>query len=331
MSPFATLYFTGNGKGTFNADIVSLKINGITPAFIDPPAYDFIIRGESSDIVAGGIATGTYQPLDGFFKTQYSVKVDAHNGSVVFGAAGAESTWKYTPAQGFYGLDTFTLKVNDVFDAKEKSISINVSPVGTVGNDTFHSSAATYHVDGGAGVDTLSYSGKAANFSIARSGGTVVVTDKTGAEGINYLDNFERLKFSDAVYALDVAGNAGQAYRIYQAAFNRAPDSAGLGFWVSALDKGVSLKEVAGGFMNSLEFKSIYGNAPTNSQLITKFYENILHRAPEKGGFDFWVGVLDSKAASSAEVLAAMSESAENQAGLASIIGQGFSYTPYIG
>jgi len=330
-APFATLYFSGNGKGTFNADIVSFKINGITPTYIDPPAYDFIIRGESAEILSGASAAGTYQPLDGFFKVLYTVKTEAQHGAVVFGQAGNESAWKYTAAPGFYGLDTFTLKVADAFDSKEKTISVNVSPVGTAGNDNFHSSAATYHTDGGAGVDTIAYSGKAANFSVVKSASGFVVTDKSGNEGINYLDNFERLKFSDSAIALDIAGNGGQAYRIYQAAFNRTPDAIGLGFWINALDKKVSLVDVAAGFMNSLEFKAIYGNAPSNSQLVTKFYENILHRAPEKGGYDFWLGVLDTHSASAAEVLAAMSESAENQAGLAAVIGQGFAYTPFAG
>jgi hypothetical protein len=40
----------------------------------------------------------------------------------------------------------------------------------------------------------------------------------------------------------------GQAYRVYQAAFNRTPDLGGLGFWIGAMDKGVSLADVANGF-----------------------------------------------------------------------------------
>ena len=48
----------------------------------------------------------------------------------------------------------------------------------------------------------------------------------------------ERLTFSDANIALDIDGNAGQAHRIYKAAFDRAPDLGGLGFWINTLDNG---------------------------------------------------------------------------------------------
>jgi Domain of unknown function (DUF4214) len=139
----------------------------------------------------------------------------------------------------------------------------------------------------------------------------------------------ERLQFSDTSFALDIDGAAGQAYRIYQAAFNRTPDAGGLGFWINAKDNGSSLRDIALGFTQSSEFKSLYGANPTNSEIVTQFYANVLHRAAEQGGFNFWLGVLDTKADTVAGVLAAFSESAENQAGVIDIIGNGFSYTHF--
>lgn len=328
-TPFATLLFDVQSKGTLDVNVTSFQINGSSAIFTDPAPYNFSILADGIALTANSSATGSYKPLDGFFSLSYEVKSPPQSGTVVFGDVANPALWKYTPTAGFYGVDSFTLKVSDVFDAKEKTIVVNVSPVGTAGNDTFHSSAGTYHTDGGHGIDTLQYSGKRADFSVAKSGGSAVVTDKSGAEGVNHLDNFERLKFSDGAIALDIAGNAGQAYRLYQAAFARTPDAVGLGYWINALDQGVPLLTVAEGFMNSSEFKGIYGMEPTNTQLVTRFYENILNRQPEKGGLDFWVGVLDSKAATPVQVLASLSESAENQAGLASIIGNGFAYTPY--
>lgn len=328
-APFATILFNAAGKGTFDLSITSFKVNGLAPIYTDPLAYEFSIKDESVALFAGGSATGSYKPIDGFFGMSYGVKTAPQNGKVVYGATGDPSSWKYTPDAGFYGVDSFTLKVSDVFDTKEKTVSVIVSPVGTPENDIFHSSAGTYRTDGGSGIDTLQYTGKRANFTVTKSGVNAIVTDDTGNEGTNYLDNFERLIFSDSAIALDVSGNGGQAYRIYQAAFNRAPDGGGLGYWINALDKGLSLASVAEGFINSNEFKSVYGSAPTNDELITRFYENILHRAPEKAGFDYWVNVLNSEAASTAQVLASISESAENQNGLAAVIGNGFEYIPY--
>ena len=95
------------------------------------------------------------------------------------------------------------------------------------------------------------------------------------------------------------------------------------------MDHGQSLTNVAKGFVDSDEYRKAYGGVASNRELVTKFYENILHRTPDAGGLDFWAGVLDNKAAGTADVLAAISESSENKAGLVGVIGNGFEYTPY--
>ncbi|HYD60227.1 MAG TPA: DUF4214 domain-containing protein [Noviherbaspirillum sp.] len=56
----------------------------------------------------------------------------------------------------------------------------------------------------------------------------------------------------------------------------------------------MSLADVAAGFANSQEFKNLYGASPTNAELVTRLYQNVLHRAPDSGGFQHWTGLLDS-------------------------------------
>jgi hypothetical protein len=87
---------------------------------------------------------------------------------------------------------------------------------------------------------------------------------------------------------------------------------------------------VAQGFVSSPEFKAVYGASPTNAQIITKFYENVLHRAPEPGGYNYWLGILNSGQGTIADVLAAFSDSPENQSGVISVIEKGMRYTPYV-
>ena len=58
-------------------------------------------------------------------------------------------------------------------------------------------------------------------------------------------------------------------------------------------------------------------------QLRVQYYENVLHRSTDQAGLDFWTGALDSHAATSAQVLAAISESRENIDGTAALIGNG--------
>jgi hypothetical protein len=175
----------------------------------------------------------------------------------------------------------------------------------------------------------LVYTSDSAAVVISKSGGRTLVTNTATGE-VDTLINVERLKFADTAIALDTSGVGGQAYRVYQAAFNRSPDLGGLGYWISGMESGASLKGVAQGFVSSPEFKAVYGTSPTNAQIITKFYENVLHRAPEPGGYNYWLGILNSGQGTIADVLAAFSESPENQAGVIGVIDNGMQYTPFI-
>jgi hypothetical protein len=171
------------------------------------------------------------------------------------------------------------------------------------------------------------FNANASGFHVSRdAAGNVIVAGAAGAETLSHVD---RVLFADSALAFDFAGIGGQAYRIYQAAFNRTPDQGGLGFWINAMDHGSTLKSVTEGFVASNEFKTLYGANPTNLELISKFYENVLHRPGEAAGIQFWVGVLDQHAASVVDVLMGFSESPENQAGLVGVTTNGMAYQPF--
>ena len=117
-------------------------------------------------------------------------------------------------------------------------------------------------------------------------------------------------------------GNAGQAYRMYQAAFARTPDKTGVSFWVNQVDKGLSLHDLGQSFISSAEFKGIYGANPNVSTLVTGFYTNVLGRPPDSVGLNFWVGQVQS-GMSTADLLVSFSESTENKAHVAPAIQNG--------
>jgi hypothetical protein len=194
------------------------------------------------------------------------------------------------------------------------------------GNDTITLLDSKHSVDGGAGVDTVVFSGARAAYSISKMDAGFSVLSSAGTDT---LSNVERLQFSDSAVALDVNGNGGQVYRLYQAAFNRTPDAGGLGFWIKAMDSGATLESIAAEFIKSDESKAMYGTNPGNADFVDKLYHNVLHRAGDPGGFDFWVGQLDAHNGTQAQILAAFGESPENQAALIGSIGNGFTYTPY--
>ncbi|MGZ5199935.1 MAG: DUF4214 domain-containing protein [Telluria sp.] len=193
------------------------------------------------------------------------------------------------------------------------------------------SAVAGASIDGAAGIDTVQYSGAHTGYTIAVTASGFSVTNNAD-HTVNQLTNVERLSFGDTAIALDVGtGNGGEAYRLYQAAFDRTPDGGGLGFWISSLDNGMSLLAVADGFVHSAEFQQLYGARPATSQLVTAMYQNVLHRAADAGGLSFWVDSMDNHGVSVAQMLMSFSESPENQAAIAQVIGQGFAFTPYHG
>lgn len=204
---------------------------------------------------------------------------------------------------------------------------------GGAGQDTLTGGAGNDGIDGGIGIDTAIFSGRRASYTVqlAKTGATITdaTADAVGGTGSDILQDVERLRFTDSAVALDIEGNGGQAYRIYQAAFNRAPDKAGLGYWINALDNGLTLNEVGSGFMMSDEFIALYGVNPSNASLVNNIYQNVLHRLPDAAGYAYWLNLLDSKALTPAEALAGFSESAENKAALIGVMQNGVEFLPF--
>jgi hypothetical protein len=170
------------------------------------------------------------------------------------------------------------------------------------------------------------YGGAKSSYTVT-NGATVQVADGSGADT---LVSIERVLFADGALAFDTTGIAGQAYKLYRAAFNRTPDSAGLGYWLGQMDKGVALRDVAHSFIASKEFIGLYGANPTDAAFVDLLYQNVLHRAPDAAGAAYWVGVL-GQGQPREDTLAFFSEGKENTDAVATLIAQGIGYTPYIG
>ena len=218
---------------------------------------------------------------------------------------------------------------HDVFNFAAQLATSGPSPNGggTEGNDTLTVATGNSTTDGAGGVDTAVFSDVRADYTIAQTPGTTTwtVTHNTpGGEGTVTLENVERLTFADEKIAIDtgVLDHGGEAYRLYQAAFNRVPDIGGLGFQINALDSGLALEQVAGNNNASPEFQATYGSAIDDTAFLTLLYQNVLHRAPDTGGLQFH---LDEMAAGQTRIdeLIHFSQSPENQANVAGAIQEG--------
>lgn len=161
------------------------------------------------------------------------------------------------------------------------------------------------------------------------SNGTWTVSLQGGRS--SRLEGYTRLEFLDKTVALDTEAVAGQAYRIYKAAFNRVPDHVGLGYWIAQMDAGMGIVEVSSRFIDSTEFQSVYGSNPSDPVFLTRVYQNTLGRDPEPLGFDWWISEMRTNPEKTrAKVLADFSESFENKTAVASLITDGIVFTPYL-
>ena len=197
---------------------------------------------------------------------------------------------------------------------------------GGAGDDYLIGLEGSDMLDGGAGRDVAAYSEWSFDLLVRREGSGFILRSKNSPNDTDTLVNVERIKLNDMMMALDVDGVGGKAYRIYEAAFDRSPDPAGLGFWINAMDRGVSLLDVAGGFMQSAEFTALYGAKPDNASLLTRMYNNILERDPDPAGHAFWLDLLERQVITPVQALAEFSESPENYAAVIADIRDGFFY-----
>lgn len=230
-----------------------------------------------------------------------------------------------TVVNNAYGGDGNDLLIANLVGSELHGMAGNDVLTGGAGNDRLDGGVGNDEIVGGLGTDTVIYHGLRANYSVVESAGAYVVTDIVGRDGTDQVTQVERLQFGNITIATDVEGTAGQAYRLYQAAFNRLPDMAGLGYWTHVMDEGLSADGAAQFFVESSEFSNLYGPAVSSSQFIDLLYQNVLHRVPDQSGADFWNTAIHG-GLTRAQALAYFSDSPENHANLVGVMQNGWEF-----
>lgn len=195
------------------------------------------------------------------------------------------------------------------------------------GNDTVVASGGSLELNAGGGLDKV-----IENFSRYNIKSIYVDPGEEHFQVIyigndaQFLLGVERVHFTDGILAFDTEGNAGKVYRLYQAAFDRVPDTEGLSYWVDHQDRNVStFSAVADSFIHSPEFERTYGTPSTvsNSEFTELLYLHTLGRLADQEGFDYWVEKLDGAHTNRGDLLAFFSESDENVARVEPVISDG--------
>lgn len=225
-----------------------------------------------------------------------------------------ENLWSYLEVEQF--------SINGTEQAFSKGKSRGMLQ-GSNGDDLLNITAAGV-IDGGAGFDTVMVNGERSSTAVRQGAGGIEVTQNGNT---TTLVDVERLAFGEDYLEFGTEGTAAQAYRLYRAAFDRAPDKAGLGFWISQLEHGATLDSVAKGMMQSEEFGAGAGSGSSTLFFVTSLYRNVFDREPDAAGLQYWLNAIDAGGADRAQVLTAFSESGENRAKVLAEIQTGIEYT----
>lgn len=212
------------------------------------------------------------------------------------------------------GVSAYKISLSDVnADGKKDLVISNFTPVNTTNNNVW-----------------LFQDGKfvqSANWSQYQGYQQFVVATINGKEhlvGFRYNNSNTTVEIAawknptptvdEIITVKDPNSLAAEAYRLYNAAFDRTPDPVGLGYWIYQMEQGMDFIEVSARFIDSDEFRTLYGTNPSNDLFLTKLYNNVLDRDPDSGGYEWWLNELNTNPEKTpAKVLADFSESTENK------------------
>lgn len=208
------------------------------------------------------------------------------NGDDVFNGDGGNNT-----SAGLAGNDTLNGgDGNDTLD-------------GGAGNDVLNGGGGADQLFGGDGSDRAVYDGSSTGVKVVLENGYATVSDAGGTS--DWLAGIEAIALGGKDWFLfDGARNLSTAQmssltELYLAYFNRAPDAEGLLYWGDRLADGMSMKEIAESFSVQTETQALYPEGTPAGTLINAVYNNVLGRAPDMDGFEYWEGQLTSGASSS--------------------------------
>jgi ELWxxDGT repeat protein len=143
------------------------------------------------------------------------------------------------------------------------------------------------------------------------------VTDGTAAGTHEVIETGSNSPIDLTMAALSLS-NEDLVSEVYIGYYNRSPDPTGMQFWLNALAGGETLTQVANQFANSSESTAIYPflsnpNLANASNFVTQVYSNLLNRAPDNPGLQFWSQELQSGAVTPGGFILAIEQSVNQQ------------------
>lgn len=276
------------------------------------------ITGQNIGYSGGGAVSGTMTGV---------VCITGNGQETLFNMSGANVNIAANNSQDFA---TFGQELNYWLGANP---TVTTVPGGINGSQSIQAPTGANQVYGYTGHNTVVYSAPSTKFTInvdsllSPSNGTVTVYqgDPLAPTSANTMHAVQTIQFSDQSIQTQWLTKASLLHstdvteftilsEMYLAYFNRAPDATGLDYWASqaydwhAAQPTVAMSEInkniANVFSGTPEAISTYGTVTQQSSVaelqnfVNKVYQNVLDRAPDAGGLNYWVNNLQTGASS---------------------------------
>ena len=98
---------------------------------------------------------------------------------------------------------------------------------------------------------------------------------------------------ADGTPVADYSQQGRTIVKIYRGILDRYPERGGYKFWLDELNRGVTARRIADFFTSSEEFQIVYGDT-TDDDFVELLYQNLLGRASDPSGKQFWLDQLNA-------------------------------------
>ena len=164
---------------------------------------------------------------------------------------------------------------NNIFDMSTQTRA-GARMFGNDGNDkVIAKDAVTNFFYGGAGLNNIVYPKASTEYAITYKSATVLNVLPSKATTADYLQNVQRLNFTDKSIAFDTTGNAGTVAKVLGAVFGKTAvtNKTFVGIGLSYVDKGMSYSDLAALALNA-------AGSTTPDQIVTTLWTNVIGSAP---------------------------------------------------
>lgn len=223
---------------------------------------------------------------------------------------------------GASGADRATLRNVESIQFSDRTVSLELP-------DVFQNTPGSDNFNGGPGLDTVVYAGKRADYTVQAKDAGLSVSRNDLSEGVDWLQDVERLTFSDMSVAYDSTGAAGLTLRVLGAVFGQDavhnPVYAGIGLKLLA-QPGFTEAQL---FSTALQVR--LGDQISHPQAVVDvLYANVVGAAPSPEQAKPFVDMLVSGGYTPVDLaqLAAGTDLNLARVGLTGAVFQGLEYLP---